>query len=234
MALANTLELGVSTVVLRRSRMRKKRIISGKIHCLTWVCVVTAIGIAAYCLFVQDTSINTALGSGLSVMVLDGWRSLFAGRPNKMGFDRNGETLVHLTTLGHAISAYALLTNQEWATEFVTYWGYFGLLNGVFGIFNPSKWMTIWGQDEKPAKDTLVGLFNRSAAFSMSAYATLCLCLFNDVDRYKAFAYACAIFGAHFISANYIVDEVGELEMNKALFNFWIVYFAVLVASLLL
>lgn len=184
---------------------------------------------AAYCLFVlQDASANTAFGSGFGVIVLDGWRRFLTdwkAETDMMKFPK-----VHLATIGHATAAYALLTNQEWASKFVKYWCYFGISNAIVGILDTPKWLMMYGWDESIAKeDTMTNLFMRSAAFSIATYATLCLAILEkNVSPIKAFAYASAIFASHFVWAMYIAKDTEKLGMKESLFKMWLAIFAIM------
>lgn len=195
--------------------------------------LVTAIGVAAYCLFVQDTSVNTAFGSGFGVVAIDGWRGFLSD------WSATKSTInapkAHLPTLGHAIATYALLTNQEWASEYVKYWCYFGLANAIAGILDTSKWLMMYGYDENIAKDdVMTNLFMRSAAFSIAAYGTLCLMILEyNVNPFKAFAYASAIFASHFVWAMYIAKDTENLGMKESLFKTLLAVFAIMFPLLL-
>jgi hypothetical protein len=193
---------------------------------------------AAFCLFFLDSSIETAIGSAFAVAAVEGWRVINGDFKTCSNFTPLGAAVIHFLNLVHAICAYAIFTDQDWATKLITYWSWFGLLNGIGGSVSPVSLVEAYqGQKGEMSKggDTLQTLFYRSAHFALAGCAILVLCLLNDVDKFQAFGYAAIATAMHFVWINFVTKEVKTLGNDRLakLHYTWLVAFAIVTLPLL-
>jgi len=192
---------------------------------------VAALGVVGYSLLVNHAGVKGSIGAGLVTINLgDNVKSILNDFPGRHGMHING---LLFTTVFMAAAAYALLTDQDYASNLTKALCTYGAANAAFGCVRPVQFATTWGLRKEDMDQGYVHVL-RMYCWTLLAFCTLTLTLLADVDPLESLACASTVVMIGLFSRNFITKDAVQLEMKQAPLHAWIVGLAVLATTILL
>jgi len=152
-----------------------------------------AFGIAALCLVIKGTSLNTAIGYSTLPYTLEVVKCLLDQEPKDLGFAAIGQAFILVT---NALVIYATLSNVSYADTVTKVYVVWLLLNGVFMALFPKAALNTWEFKDQSAPNTFMTRVHGFYTLGFGAMVTALAFLENmDTMRSTWLYWAAVVFG---------------------------------------
>lgn len=139
--------------------------------------------VQAFCLVVQGTSLNTAVGASIIPLLVVLIKSILNDEPKKLGFHLEGQILVVVFGL---LVTYACFTNAAYANTAIKLHTLWCLVNAVPLVLAPAPVGKMWGWEGDP----IITFTVRYLGYALLVAGVYTAALLQDVEGLKALGYA--------------------------------------------
>jgi hypothetical protein len=181
----------------------------------------------AFCLFFQETSVETAVGVSTLPFIIDLVRSELAEEPERFGWPKNSQLV---PVVFSAVTGYGCFYSKDWANTAMKLYTVWGGISGLLAVLSPDLHAKAWGfkpkfTDIQKHATQWWGLFILELAVCIG-------CLAWGVEPMKAVGYAWlpgTLANAYW---NVLTDTTKDLALNRQMLFVWMVIGMAVTATL--
>jgi hypothetical protein len=162
--------------------------------------------------------VKTAIGVGTFPLIADVLRSVLNDDKKKIGLSDVGQLILLMGPL--VLTAYACLSDAEYADTVVKICGAYHLVRGLWYLVDPEGATKSWGVT---GGDDLHYALVKWAGAALVGYATSNILLIQGIDTLKAIGYGWIPITSYVIWTLFVAHEQEKLESKKSIFYFWLV-----------
>jgi hypothetical protein len=186
-----------------------------------------AFTLMAYCLFFQETSVETAVGVSTLPFVIDLVRSELAEEPERFGWPKKSQLVPVVLS---AVTGYGCFYSKDWANTAMKLYSVWGGITGLMAALSPDLNAKVWGIKSKFTEIQKHSM--QWLGFFVLELAVCIGCLAWGVEPMKAVGYAWlppTLANAYW---NVLSDTTKDFGLNRPMLFAWMVLGIAVTATL--